>query len=62
MRIEWLNQDSMVPAANAGVSRRGFMKAGAVAGASAALMEPDSATSRAMTAMRKQVMQRVPLV
>jgi isoquinoline 1-oxidoreductase beta subunit len=32
MRIEWLNQDSMVPAASAGVSRRGFMKAGAVAG------------------------------
>ena len=34
MRIEWLNQDSMVPAAPAasGISRRGFMKAGAVAG------------------------------
>jgi isoquinoline 1-oxidoreductase beta subunit len=38
MRIEWLNQDSMVPAAAAaagadgGMSRRGFMKAGAVAG------------------------------
>ncbi len=36
MRIEWLNQDSMVPAASPaasnGMSRRGFMKAGAVAG------------------------------
>ena len=36
MRIEWLNQDSMVPAAtpeaSGGVSRRGFMKAGAVVG------------------------------
>ena len=34
MRIEWLNQDNMVAAAPAasGISRRGFMKAGAVAG------------------------------
>ena len=34
MRIEWLNQDNMVPTALAvsGISRRGFMKAGAVAG------------------------------
>jgi len=31
MRIEWLQQESMVPAAG-GVSRRGFMKAGALAG------------------------------